>query len=162
MKRLLIRTLYIAGGIAGLLLVFAILIGASILPPLKVIEYQLAMSPRPIIGGHSLNIHGWGWYPIRIEQEAGKHGKSITFVQFLPFADPSKRPITFLVREEIADDQFFATERIYPWGRAKLVKPNMFPEQSSFAWLPDQHVYVAANTESALLETLPMLDILKN
>jgi len=163
MKRLLSRTLYIVGGVAGLLLIFALLIRATILPPLEVIEYQLAMSPRPIIGGHSLNINGWGWYPIRIEQEAGKQGKSVTFVQFLPFVDPSKRPITFFAREDITDDHFFITERQYPWGRAKLIKPDMFAEQTSFfAWLPDHHIYVAANTESALIETLPIIDLFKN
>jgi len=67
-----------------------------------------------------------------IEDKTERRGKSVTFVQFLPFVDPSKHPMTFMAEEEITNEESFLMERKYPWGSAKLVKPNMFPEQTSY------------------------------
>lgn len=157
------RLLVFALGIPFLVLASILLLEkASVLPPPEVLEYQLGLSKAPVLGKFSVDLRGWGWYPIRITDRTDKAPPSITFVRFLPFQNPAIRPITFFHRDEKLSDEFFFLEKHYSWGIAKFVKPDILPKKATnVAWLPEQQFYIGAPNGDDLLEVLSILEIKK-
>lgn len=130
------------------------------MPPPEVMSYQLGLSKEPVLGESRINLRGWGWYPIRVEEKTAVRPAQVTFVQFLPRGDPAKNPITIFYRSEKFPDEFFAMEKHFAWGAAKIFKSGMLPNKEiHFAWIPGHQLFVTAPNEVELLAALSVLEL---
>ena len=139
------------------------LIKTDILPPIEVMAYQFGYTKAPTLGNFSVDIRGWGWYPILANEKTAKRPASITFVRFSPHRDPTTHHVTIFHRSDKLLDETMLVEKVFAWGTAMLVKPVLAPKiETRFAWLPAQQYFVAATSEDDLLDALSILEIRKN
>lgn len=149
--------------VAGFVLAIACLVTSiriDALPPIDVLEYQIGISPKPVLGKATLHLKGWAWHPVKVTLSDPKAPPNVTFVQFVPF-NPVSRHTTFFYRPEAISDEFISQRKQYAWGEARFADPKVWPQPTNnrYAWLPAYKLFVAAGSEQDLLDVLSILSI---